>query len=266
MPRARPTAPRVRTALAAEIISIVMPLEEPTYRLGVRLLAVLAYPPKSEHDTRWMQAERALGHIYCMAHLANAAGWLEKPQLVVPNFLTLTSAKARSEDRRIAIQLGHRMGAAHMAVPYFQEAAASPSTSPRLRNSKSIDSNIMRTIEQEQDRREVLNIASTKGTRRFPEQADNFDARVLRPSLPVLHLAVATALAIDRSQKALAKLHTKATVNVPNDVAGPQLSAADIMNDPMLARMIIEEATHLESFLPRLSVLKPKSIVRLILA
>lgn len=265
MSRAKPTALRVQTAQVAKIISVLMPLAEPTYRLGIRLLAVLAYPPQSEQDTRWKQAERALGYIYCMAHLANDAGWLERPQLVVPNFLTLTPTEARKEDRRVEVQLAHRMGAAHVAVSYFQEAVTNHSPSPRLRKTKSIDSTIMRTIEQEQVRRQDLAIDAGKGEKRFPEQADNFDARVLRKSLPVLHLAVATALAIDRSQKALAKLPTNITGDVAADVGGPQLTAADIMKYPKLARMILEEANSLESILPRLSVLKPKSIIRFVL-
>ena len=222
------------------------------------MLAVLAHPPLSETDARWRRAERALGRLMWAGRAQDDAGALDALETVIPSHLLVSEAEMLKADKALRRQLDLVMGAAHVAVPYFRAAAQQ-----RARRSRTLDGWIGHLHEQEAERVETLAGRGITVEARFPESRENFETRVVRGNLPVIHLAVAVALAIDSSQKAFRGLPKAETEDLPVDVAGPQISIGDILVRPDLARAIIADAVELESFLPILNQRKPSPIVQL---
>ena len=239
-------------------ITITVPAAGQSYQPGARLLAVLAYPPLSETDSRWRRAERALGRLMWAGRAQDEAGALDALETVIPSHLLVSEDEMLREDKALRRQLDLRMGAAHVAIPYFRAAAQLHSGRTRT-----LDGWIGHLHEQEAERVETLARRGITVEARFPENRDNFETRVVRGSLPVIHLAVAIALAIDASQKAYRGLPEAQAEGLPVDVAGPQISIGDILVRPDLARAIIADAVELESFLPILNQRKPSPIVQL---
>jgi hypothetical protein len=245
-------------------VVIDVPMNGPSYLPGARLLAVLADPPIRAGQMGWRQTERALCRLYLAAKHGLDERWAETPQLVVPNHLTMSLAEAEKRAAKARKRHDERMGAAHVMVPFLRAAQQGSFDSDRTRR-LTADQEITRTIHQEADRREALVKQGVVEPPRFSESIDNFEVRVLRASLPVIHLAVAIGIAIDRSQKILSGRSETEQAKWQHDLGGRQIGFADIMMHPEYVAWIIREAEALEPLLPLLPKLKPKpeSIVRL---
>jgi len=234
--------------------------DAPDYLPGARLLALMAHPPISKNDTRWQTSERALGRLVWKMREQLDRTEVRRPQQIVPDHLTLPEATALKEFGKIRKQLDARMGAVHVVMPYLQ--AIERATERRL-NALSIDQQIQRTMDQEEDYRAWMERRGTVVPNRFGASVDNFDNRVLRPSLPVIHLAVATAIHMELAQRELKQRPEAETAHLPRDQAGPQISYADILSFRGHSLPIIERANQLADLVMRLNDLRPPYLVRL---
>jgi hypothetical protein len=246
------------TPTQSSSVSIPPPPDRIPYQPGARLLAVLAQPPMSHKDTRWQLTERALGRIYWVARAQASKMPLDDSEVVNPSHLLLPDEIMRSQDKLLQKQLEYRMGAAQVAIPIIANQA-------KLRRfpERTIDGWIIRALLQEDFLKESLASQGLAASDRFPMDFNNFDTRVLRPSLPVIHLAVAVAFAVDASQMAFRSLPEKEAEGVPVGAGGPQISVANILLQPVLARSIIANASGIGRYLPHLKKLRPKHIVHL---
>lgn len=241
-------------------VEISVRFDDLDYLPGARLLALMAFPPMSPNDTRWQIAERALGRLVWLAREAMRPSALRRPQKIIPDHLTLPEAAALREHEKIKKNLGYRMGAAHVVMPYLQ--ALEKGMRRRL-NSLRVDREIQRTIMQEEEYRDWMKQRKIPVPNRFPTDVNNFDNRVLRRSLPVIHLAAATAIQMEVAQSDLQKRPETETVGMPHDQAGPQISYADILSSREHSVPIIERANELTELVMKLEQLRPPFLVRL---
>ena len=246
---------------------ILMPTASPAYWPGARLLAVLAFPPMSGKPQTWRDAEAMFGRNLMLHLMANDPDWGESEQRLVPRHALLGAGRS---DKLSALVFGKllndRMGAAHVAWPLFQEADKLARNLPsHARRSTTIDREITRTVHQEHDRVDFLGKLGISVEPRFPADPNNFDARVLRASLPVLHIAMAAASLIDESQRTLQTAPQHEQDRFPIDAGGPQISYLHFLENPILVSRTVAYAEYLEGLLPYFTKLRisPQKVVRL---
>ena len=237
---------------AALSLTITIPGNGPDYLPGARLLAVLAYPPSSLTDQEWRQAELALCRSVLLAQHQIDPDWENQLQWIIPKHVPVSATDVTKKLKQIQTLHGHRLGAAHVAIPFFRQALRIAGGAPaEIHRASTIDARIHSTINQEADREEWLAERGIDFKSRFPPD-DNFEHRVFRPSLPVLHIAVAVAVAIDRSQKALRAQPIEIQDGFYRDMGGPQVNAADFLTNPDLARRVVGIAEEYERLIPHL--------------
>lgn len=245
-------------------IEIVIPSSAPAYLPGARLLAILAYPPKSPSDHNWRRAERVLCRSVLLGKQQLDPDWAQREQTLVPEHLMLPVAGIQRKLEAIANRHHHRLGAAHVAMPYFQNAARAPGVAQKSnRRHSTIDARIQKTNEQEADREDWLTAREVAFKPRFPKDDHNFERRVFRPSLPVLPLAVAVAVWIDRSQKFFRANPNLVETTIREDSGGPQLHVGHLLVAPDFARQIVADAMAFEPLMPTLPRSGAVQIVRL---
>lgn len=244
-----------------------MPAASPAYWPGARLLAVLAFPPKPGKTQTWQDAEAMFGRNLMLYMMAHDPDWGESEQKLVPRHALLGADRC---DKLSSLVFGKllndRMGAAHVAWPLFQEADKLARNLPsHTRHSTFIDREINRTLQQEHDRVDILGKLGIPVEPRFPVDVNNFDARVLRASLPVLHIAMAAASLIDESQRMLRTAPQHIQDRFPIDASGPQISYLHFLADPTLVFRAVAYAEYLENLLPHFTKLRPspQKVVRL---
>ena len=244
--------------------TITIPANGPVYLPGARLLAVLAYPRSSPSDQKWRQAELALCRSVLLAQQQIDPTWATREQRIVPEHLLFPAIGIITKLEKIQVSHGHRLGAAHVAIPFFRQALRlAGGGAAEVHRAATIDSRILRTIEQEADREDWLTEQGLDLKSRFPKNDHNFETRAFRPSLPALHIAVAVAVAIDQSQKALRSQPSEIQAEFYRDMGGPQINVADFLTDQALARHVVTMAEEYERLVPLLPKLRIPHIVRL---
>jgi len=244
--------------------TIIIPDSGPGYLPGARILALLAHPPRASSDKKWRQAELQLCRSVLLARQQIDPAWAQVEQSVVPEHLIYPSLGIEQKLEKLRVLHGHRMAAAHVAIPFFQEALRrGGGDSKTKRRIPTIDSRIQMTIDQEADRQDWLKLQNISLKARFPWDDHNFEQRVFRPSLPVLHLAVAVAVVIDRSQKALRTGSSEEPTSASSDMAGPQISIADFLLDPAYALTAVRLAEEYERLIPDLPKVRIPCVVQL---
>lgn len=246
-------------------IEISIPRDGPDYGAGARLLAVLAHPPISGTDTRWRMAERALGYLFAVAQETRSPGWLDRHQHIIPSHLTIGAKLADQELNRIIRASHHRMGAAHVLNRLLSQALHDGRDgAPRRRRRMTVERAIDGMLESEAERQEQLEARGHQEPPRFENITGNFKNRALRTTMPVIHLAIAVAHFIDRSQRELATSPHGLTGNWPQDVGGPQASFAHILSSRTVALALVERAGEIAEMLQHLKSRRPKpgSLVR----
>lgn len=249
----------------SQAVEITIPSDGPNYLPGARLLATLAYPPATADDRRWHKAELALCRYVLHKRQLDNPLWVNQQQWIVPAHMTMPLVDMNRWLLRIKPRHDDRLGAAHVAVPYFQEALSRQSgASPSRRRNVTLDSRIKRTIDQEADLAEWWAVRGIEFIQRFPADDHNFEQRVFRPSLPVLHLAVALAVMIDWSQKVL-KEHTNLVREAEciGPGGGAQLCFEHLLSTPEFARAIVQNAAEYENLIPHLQKPRISTIVKL---
>jgi hypothetical protein len=243
--------------------TITVPGNGPDYLLGAHLLGVLACPPSSPSDQKWRQAERVLGKSVLLDQERLDPDWATRHQLIIPVHDRVPATNIDKKLQKIRTLHGHRLAAAQVAIPFFRQAERMAGGAPAAtRRASTIDARIQKTFEQEANREEWLVKHGIARKPRFPKD-DNFETRVLRPSYPVLHIAVAVAVAIDQSQKMLRAAPSEIQNSFPRDMGGPQISADHFLKNPDLARAVVRLAEDHERLIPHLPKLRIPHIVRL---
>ncbi len=247
-------------------IVISVPDGSSNYLPGARLFAVMASPPKAVTDTRWRQAEAVLSRWFLAEHHKLHPEWADTPQTVLPAHLMVPWQTVERVEPDLRERLHYRMGAAQAVRPFIGEAIKLIRGSTRSKRDKlTIDAAILRTLEEEDNRKEWLRQLEIIEKNRFPSGIDNFDNRVLRRSLPVLHLAIAVADVIDISQQLLRQATPAIQERMPFDIGGPQVGLIEFLNSARLARHAILRAQQYERILAFMRVLRPapERVVRL---
>lgn len=244
--------------------AITIPDNAPDYLPGARLLGILAYPPSSPSDQKWRQAELALCRSVLLAQQQIDPTWAIREQRIIPEHLLFPATDIAKKLAKIQALHGYRLGAAHVAIPFFRQALRIAGGNPaEIRRASTIDSRIQCTIDQEADREDWLTERGIDFKSRFPKNDHNFETRVFRPSLPVLHIAVAVAVVIDQSQKALRAQPSAIQGEFYQDMGGPQINVADFLTDAALARHVVTMAQEYEDLIPHLPKLRIPHVVSL---
>jgi hypothetical protein len=244
--------------------TITIPANGPAYLPGARMLAVLAHPPSSPADTKWRQAELALCRSVLLAQQQIDPTWATREQSIIPEHLLFPATDIVKRLEKIQNLHGNRLAAAHVAIPFFRQALRIVAGNPaEIHRASTIDARIQRTIDQEADREDWLTEHGVNVKSRFPKNDHNFETRVFRPSLPVLHIAVAMAVAIDQSQKWLGNQPRAIQGVFYQDMGGPQINVADFLTDPALVRHVVNMAREYEDLISHLPKLRIPHIVRL---
>jgi hypothetical protein len=146
------------------------------YEAGALLLAYLAYPGEDGHDDqRRGQVHASLCACMLRARYEVAPDWGSLPLLIKPVYALQTERDRNQGLRQFKRRLRDRMIAARMASPFLEEAATgeAPELPPSL---KRLSINAMSEL--------VLEDAGYN-------EPENVEARIWRPSRPVIHLASA---------------------------------------------------------------------------
>lgn len=230
---------------------VTIPQPCPSYLPGARMFAVLAFPPTSATDPKWRAAELALCRTVLTAHLQLDPAWGAQERLITPDHAFAPTTGIERRRAEIQRRLGHRLGAAHVAMRFFIEAQLRRSGAPpAMHRVTTLDAEMLKTVEQEAARVAWLATQGVITKERFPTDLHNFKNRVFRPSVSVLHLAVAVAVTIDQSQKtARANPHLADRI-ARRDFGGAQLNIADFILNPDLAISVIHLAKEYEELLP----------------
>jgi hypothetical protein len=184
------------------------------YECGAALVSVLVLPSKS--DTR---ARSNLEASLCAEYLRDQYFNKDKentPILVKPKYAFRAEADIRRDRKTLGRRLRDRMFAAHMAIALLQNAIGHKPKLP-----KGV-------------RRLSLNELAAEAADKL-DQADagNVESRIWRPSVPVIHLAAAVAVAINNGERK----------------GLPRTSIGDIVHDRKLIEEIVRDAAIYESII-----------------
>jgi hypothetical protein len=160
---------------------IALPLSNAeVYEAGAVLLAEVAFGLGTSSKWSRPTLHPALcGYILrCTAALSDEWSWT--PQHIKPGYLLVPAEDADRAMSFVAKQLEKRLQAAHTAVPFLQRQIDPLKPLPPGLTPLSLNRATEHTL-----------VGSDRG------DGHNFEARVFRRSIPVLHIACAVALAID---------------------------------------------------------------------
>jgi hypothetical protein len=204
------------------------------YEIGTALAAILACPPGVGDDEKRSRYQIVL----CAEALRAKYGWDEewrnKPQHIKPIYAFHPLRAVKRDINTINRQLQNRLHAAHVAIAFLKQAETGQTPPDFPKDAKQLSINEMvRTLT-------------------FSEKIDidNFETRIWRPSLPVIHLAAAFAINTAIEQK-----------------AGKKTSLGDIIFNQEMISDIIHKAELYESLLLKSKLrLNKKNLVRIRLA
>ena len=220
-------------------LTIPTSADEP-YVAGATLFGILARPPNAPTDRKFQPAVDALCHQVLMRQFAAEPDLARAPRVVTPAYLMLPTPQLVRLQAEIPKRLQERMAAAHAAMPFFQEAERlAAGGQPAKRRRKSIDQQAARVIAAELERSEWLQASGHTIDRSCPADESNFESRLIRPSLPVLHIAAAVAIVMDLCDKELRAMPAKVQDGFPRDMKGPQVSLEIFLEQPELVALVV---------------------------
>lgn len=194
---------------------------------------------------------------------------LDQPSLLATRHLLMSQARAHKLLRQCLKQLEHRLGAAHVLLPFFRRAELiAAGSAPMHRQRPTVDDTILHTLEQEEARQERGATLGVAVPQRFERSAGNFETRNLRASLPVAHIAMAAAMVIQQSQDLFQQRPELVREEMLRSLDGPQVDVGDFLINRFIGEAVVARALALEALLPHLERprIPPGRIVRLCLA
>ena len=173
------------------------------YEAGATLLAVLAWPECLMDQAAMDARHAALCRIYLQARAEIEPTWAATPQLIRPRYLTQPRKQVEQFDREMRRRLRDRMVAAKMMVPFLQKASGAIPLLPKATRRPTVEA--MARLAQ-----------ADSGQGDIP----NLKARVWRPSLPVIHIAAAVAVAVHLGEGTDQEVHVARLLSDPSLIAG----------------------------------------------
>lgn len=160
-------------------------LRNEVFEGGALLLSLLAHPPNDKNEAARENLFRSLCHLVLRGqYLSDKAKCAERP-LVKPVYAFRDEKQLKADLRTFERRLRDRVVAGRAGIPYFERAVGtlSPTWRPDLQPL---------TL----DKLSVLGRIDLKGEDEYNGGDDsNFETQTWRPSLSVIHLAIATAKA-----------------------------------------------------------------------
>lgn len=197
------------------------------------LFAILAFPVDDENDTNRMNLHASLCHLIYQSRYESDETWAIKPQLLKPIYAFRDKKQVSRDLKPIKRRLRDRMQAAKIAIAFLQEI--------ELGQAFQLPKNVKRmSIKQLSE----LLIEETGYM-----EIENIETRIWRASLPVIHLAAATAVIFDQLEK--------------SGLAQP--SIGHFLTNPLLAQHVVETSNLYADMLVRSTKLsiKPEKLIRL---
>jgi hypothetical protein len=177
------------------------------YECGADLVSLLTFPSASEAERR-ERLHASLCHGFLRELHSNSSD-IEKPILIKPKYAFRSAEEVRKDRKTFSRRLRDRLGAGHIAIAFLQPAYGITPNLPKGMTRPTIDGMSEQVAEQ-------FGLA----------EPGNVESRIWRPSLPVVHLAAAFAVAINSGERA----------------GHPKTSIGDIMRDETLIEEIVREA------------------------
>lgn len=156
-----------------------------TYECGAMLVSLLAYPADDEHDTKRSNLHASLCALALRTQFDESSPEWCQPQLMKPVYAFRDETQTNRDLKTLKRRLRDRMVAAHMAMPLLQEVKLG--RPPKLPDDlKRLSINALSEF--------VLKDA-------VQTEPKNVETRIWRPTLPVIHIAAATAAISELAEK-----------------------------------------------------------------
>lgn len=183
------------------------------YEPGAILLSLLVYPEPDVSEATLGGLQRVLCHLTLKARALENSNWAISPQEIKPIYAFVEAKEVDTALRQFKRRLRDRMIAARMGIAFLKEVD-SIKTGQALVLPRSIERLTLNQLSE-------LALDDLES-----DDSGNVETRIWRPSLPVIHLASAIAVLIDQAKQQ----------------SGRDISFADFMANPDLARSAIEVA------------------------
>jgi hypothetical protein len=190
-----------------------------TYEAGAALLTEVALG--LDDSNKW---SRPTMHAALCGHILRwtaelSEEWRWTPQYVKPGYLLVPADEVDRAIRFVAKRINQRLMAAHTAIPFLQQLVAPSKPLPAGLEPLSLNRATEHTL---------------LGSDRY--DGHNFEARVFRPSKPVLHIACAMALAVDEAERRGSKLA------IEHFLAFPELLRWTAEMSNQIADLLVQQA------------------------
>ena len=174
--------------------------KEAPYEAGMAIFTYLAYPEKAGNSEGMGCILASLCNSYLRHRANHDTHWSGSAQFIKPIYALRSEQEAKRDLKIFDRLLRDRLVAARMAIAFLQEVGSEhPPALPKDVNKLS------------------LNQLSNMGEKDLGQaEAHNVEARIWRPSIPVIHLAAAVAVVIDQLEKS-----TKSIVSIFEIVENP---------------------------------------------
>ncbi len=193
------------------------------YEIGAALATIIALPPSLGDEEKRSRYHTILCAEALRERYKRDEEWANTPQRLKPIYAFYDLGAVAMDMNTINRQLQHRLQAAHVAIAFLKEAETGQIPPDLPPDAKRLSVNeLVRTLKLvDEEAGEEINV-------------DNFETRVWRPSLPVIHLAAAFAVNMQQAAK-----------------EGKQTSAGDLIFDQAIIADIIGKAELYEELLPK---------------
>lgn len=198
----------------------------PHYECGALLFSYLAFPEPGAEDTR-ADVHASLCHLALKAITQDDPDGQWTPAVIKPGYALLSESKVRTSLRTMDRRLRDRLDAATVAKPFLEQATTGKT--PRL--PAGVDSLTLTSMAEYLMFRTKPNADGG--------DLKNFHARVWKPSLPVIHLAVALNVLFERT----------------NEASLGTLAIHDLIRSPEVIRFLLETAEPLEPLFQEIAAL-----------
>lgn len=208
--------------------------KEAPYEAGMAIFTYLAYPDKVGNSEDMASILASLCNTY-LRHKANEdAHWSGNAQSMKPLYALRSENEVKKDLKIFDRLLRDRLVAAKMAIAFLQEVGSEhPPALPKGISKLS------------------LNQLSGMGQEELGQtEAHNIEARIWRPSIPVVHLAAALAVVMDQLEKS-----TKSIIGIFEIVENPRTvklivdysnEYADLLIKSTKVNIVSEELIRLE--------------------
>ncbi|MGG5890839.1 hypothetical protein ACLF3G_27505 [Falsiroseomonas sp. HC035] len=181
------------------------------------ILAAVAWPDELPDGERLARAQAALvGHL--LQETANAdPAWAWRPQLIKPGYLLMEPKQAALSLKTTSKRLTEALTVARVARPFVAKVLTG--VAPPL------PKGVMRLS---------LNAVIPKVLSEYEDQ-HNFEQRVFRRTLPVLHLALALELAIGAAEETAGRSPGLEELLISDDLPGWLIGRAEALETAVLS-------------------------------